>query len=651
MEIIVDKADKGGAILIYAASLAHQKITEKVEDKRLYDPSNKIYDKLIKLWIQGKSKKFVTENEAYKVVGLTKNNKKSTVSIYKPGDTYFNPSLKIHKMRVEDIKPGCNPPSRLITCAQDGVTSRTDVFIANKWLKPLQKDFCEDIVQDSIEILKWLENVDHTYEAEAKKKLIPFTFDFASLYDSLTPDLVKKSIRYAIQKHRPEWTDSFINWLLQLIELSMSAGYGKFENKWYRPKTGITTGGNMSVQLANIAVFYAIFESLFSKQDMMSHITSVKRFIDDGTGIFTGSEEEFHTWKSVFTTNLKKFDLTIKEEDWDVALRTGDMVHILDISYGFNDNGCLVTDLYRKDTDSRGYLHYSSCHPNHVFVGIVYSQALRIRRIVNDEVKFNKHLDDMKVDFLNSKYPEKMVNNIIGKARTFPRTLEKNTNTKEINSTVLISTYGRDQELVKIVKQTCKPFQKSVKCVAKTGPTLKAMLCNVKQISTGNRYGKSKPCGHVLCKCCPLMSGETEITSTKRKTFKTADGSCNTSNCIYGAVCKLCSKPYVGKSTQKENRRVNGHRDSLKHYIANPNVINTDSDLLEKDRYTLAIHLDVVHGIRTVTGLDDNYKFTILEKCSPRSLDVKEHLWIQKIASLVPFGLNINSPLGFPLIV
>ena len=96
MEIIVDTADKRGAILVYPPALAGRKILEKVTDKKLYvcmnkDPSDKIYNKLIDICKDGKVKKFVTEAEACKVVGLTKNNQKSTASIYKPGETYFNP--------------------------------------------------------------------------------------------------------------------------------------------------------------------------------------------------------------------------------------------------------------------------------------------------------------------------------------------------------------------------------------------------------------------------------------------------------------------------------------------------------------------------------------------------------------------------------
>ena len=137
MEIIVDSADKGGAILIYPPPLAERKIVEKVTDKKLYkcynkDPSDDIYNKLIDIWKEGKTNSFVTDDEASKVVGLTKNNVKSTSSIFKPGETYFNPSLKIHKMNISEIKPGCDRPARLITCLQDGVTNRSDIYLAEK---------------------------------------------------------------------------------------------------------------------------------------------------------------------------------------------------------------------------------------------------------------------------------------------------------------------------------------------------------------------------------------------------------------------------------------------------------------------------------------------------------------------------------------
>ena len=74
-------------------------------------------------------------------------------------------------MNIDEIKPGCDPPARLITCLQDGVTSRSDIFIAEKWLKQLQKEFCQDIVQDSMDVLNWLKDIDKM-EQESRSHLI-----------------------------------------------------------------------------------------------------------------------------------------------------------------------------------------------------------------------------------------------------------------------------------------------------------------------------------------------------------------------------------------------------------------------------------------------------------------------------------------------
>ena len=140
---------------------------------------------------------------------------------------------------------------------------------------------------------------------------------------------------------------------------------------------------------------------------------------------------------------MKQFGLTIKDVDWYIA-NLGKTVHILDILFGFNENW----NHYRKETDSRGYLHYSSCHPNHVFSGIVYSQGLRLRRIINDDEVLHVRLEELKVDFIASKYPVKLIENIFKKVRELPRTLEKRVRTEELRENVILtSTYGQANEL------------------------------------------------------------------------------------------------------------------------------------------------------------------------------------------------------------
>ena len=109
-------------------------------------------------------------------------------------------------------------------------------------------------------------------------------------------------------------------------------------------------------------------------------------------------------WTHVKILSLTEYGLTIKDEDWEVAMQPNDMVHILDIKFGFDEQDNLITHWYRKETDSRGYHCYSSCHPNHVFSGIVYSQAMRLKCIVRKEDSLLEHLNEMKGDVYNSGY-------------------------------------------------------------------------------------------------------------------------------------------------------------------------------------------------------------------------------------------------------
>ena len=62
----------------------------------------------------------------------------------------------------------------------------------------------------------------------------------------------------------------------------------------------------------------------------------------------------------------------------------------LDISLSGNK---LTTDLH---TDKHQYLHYTSAHPAHTKLSIIYSQALRMSRTCSYKTDFEKHLVDIK---------------------------------------------------------------------------------------------------------------------------------------------------------------------------------------------------------------------------------------------------------------
>ena len=102
---------------------------------------------------------------------------------------------------------------------------------------------------------------------------------------------------------------------------------------------------------------------------------------------------------------IAQYGMKIKPTDWSEPSEQHGPINFLDISFSFDKNKTLQTDLFQKPTDSRSYLNFTSCHPNYTFSGNVTSQALRLRRIINDDDRLAKRLDEMESDFRKSGYP------------------------------------------------------------------------------------------------------------------------------------------------------------------------------------------------------------------------------------------------------
>ena len=59
--------------------------------------------------------------------------------------------------------------------------------------------------------------------------------------------------------------------------------------------------------------------------------------------------------------------------------------------------GRLITDLYCKPIDGYQYIHYDSCHADHIKRSIIFSRTLRLKRICSEKSNLNVHdLNDLK---------------------------------------------------------------------------------------------------------------------------------------------------------------------------------------------------------------------------------------------------------------
>ena len=166
---------------------------------------------------------------------------------------------------------------------------------------------------------------------------------------------------------------------------------------------GVATGGKLCVYIANIVVFWAFYDVIYSRPN--KHLIYFYRFIDDGTGGWAGEPIQFFRW----FCNIYK----LLKDNYNLGLTfnvrcCNNFLEFLDVNYRFL-NSILDTDVYYKDTDAHRYLSYSSTHPPHTFKSVIYSSFLRLRRIVIDQNLLEFRLLEMYSFLKASDYPDNLL--------------------------------------------------------------------------------------------------------------------------------------------------------------------------------------------------------------------------------------------------
>ena len=100
--------------------------------------------------------------------------------------------------------------------------------------------------------------------------------------------------------------------------------------------------------------------------------------------------------------------------------------------------GRIITDLYCKPMDGHQYLHYDSCHADHIKRSIIFSQTLRLKRICSEKNDLNKHVEDLKAWFRKRGYPDYVIKEQVEKTLRLTPTDENNS--KKVNDVSLVVT-------------------------------------------------------------------------------------------------------------------------------------------------------------------------------------------------------------------
>ena len=217
-----------------------------------------------------------------------------------------------------------------------------------------------------------------TFKAELDKLTLPpnasiFTYDAVSMYTNIDTEeciasiseFLKRQSTYMIFQHYTSKT------LIEALIIVMKNNRMRFGDILVKQLMGIAMGMSPAPTIANL--FVAIHEQLCILQFLQSFIMWLRRFIDDGFGIW-----------------LHDLDPAVDEQNWKVfkaAINSGGLswtfskrckkVIFLDLTVEIV-NGKFETALYHKPLALHLYIPPLSCHAPGVIYGLVSGMVLRI---------------------------------------------------------------------------------------------------------------------------------------------------------------------------------------------------------------------------------------------------------------------------------
>ena len=361
-DIIIAKADKGGAIVIVDVDDYIQEANRQLDNKEFYK----------KLTIDP------TEINRIKVNRTINEIKSSHLLNEKIANDLLSSEAKTpqFKMLPKVYKEG--NPGRPVVSSIDCHTTKISKYIDNQ-LQPHVKEL-KSFVKDSTDFIRKINSME-----KIPDNSILVTMDVRSLYTNISnregieaaeTTLKRKNIGTTV-------TSTFLRLVLTLSNFV-------FNSQTYLQIKGCAMGTKCASSYANI--FMGMLEERYIYPLIEKISNFYLRFIDDIFLIWTGT-----------TDQLMKFKQQINE----VVYKT--------------QSGKLETKLYRKESDRLAYLHRKSEHSESLKRSIPFSQALRLRRICSTNNEFQDSCDKLRNKLIEIGYKQQEINEGIERTKTLDR--------------------------------------------------------------------------------------------------------------------------------------------------------------------------------------------------------------------------------------
>ena len=630
--IIIKKADKGGSIAVLNSEQYKNKMLVMLADAKTYTLTDAIDLN------KAKNDVDVTIEKLLALQFIDKSQKRFlTQCVPKLPILYGLPKIHKNNWPLRPIVSQINSPAYRLNKYVDYLLTTAEKSIPN-------------LLQDTTRFLQYVGSLPLlTHES------ILFTIDVTSLYTVLPHSMVIEYVGAMYKETLQNWNTFTpdiapipVDLLQTIIRLILNQTFFQFNDKSYLQNYGITMGAPSSVKLANITLYKHL-------QNIHAHYSgktpSIQlRLIDDIFGIWSGNEGELENWVTFLNNSHDTIKFTLEHSRQNIPF-LDTMVYI--------ENNKVKTKLYKKPTDNKQYLHYNSEHPTHVKNSIPYAQALRYRRIIEDDLILQGELEKLKENFTSRLYPDSIVDSAIDKVLKLNRSeiiRYKPKTASTFNFTPFVLTFNnalvfnKNNNIYKLVSDSWKKllvaspelhFLREPKIVFKRCSTICNLLVsfvfppkrwmankqNIPSLTTSinsiTRLKYSMPCRSKRCFTCNCIQSDTAFLSTSngQRFSLTHDMNCDSANIVYLITCSKCKLQYVGETSQQLRERMTGHRSCIN--------LNKNTPI--------GIHFNSIgHDINnfTVTPIE------IVQSNKINDRRAREYYWQLKLDTIFPKGLN-----------
>lgn len=570
--VVIKEADKGNAVVImdreYYKSLCLSILQDEsyYEETTNYSPSS-VFESLAKI-IQEHGSNLTKKEVDYLLdfdaktsnfYGLPKIHKSKSISEQcEKSQTAYIQLQSPTDLKVRPIVAGP-------TCETHRISNLLDIL-----LKPFIANI-RSYVRDTVDFL-------NTLPKQVSQDSVFVSFDATNLYSNIPHELGLEAIEY--------WLDRFPNslhyryskkFVLESLKLILQNNFMHFNGKIYRQKLGTAMGTKVAPTYATLVLGYLeikLYEKVgekFGEEFKNNIIKSWKRYLDDCFIVWEDSIDKlmlFHEELNSLNPNIK---FTIEYDQTELPF--------LDVMV-IKRQGCIITDIYYKSTDTKQYLLFNSCHPRHTKNNVPYNLARRICTIVSDNDLLDLRLHELHQSLKQRNYPQNLILHGIQQARSHPRQdLLQIKNKTDKKVLPFVSTFNpKNPEFFQVLRSNATFLQQdaTMQRVLNKFEIIKSkrQSASLKKILTKAKFSDEIPtetenyvqkCNNTRCGTCPFLQ--------EGKDFKFKSGSkftvrssfnCTSSNLLYVITCNGCGENYIGQTGDTLRHRMTVHRQQIR---------------------------------------------------------------------------------------